>query len=519
VHATPAAVSAPVLELALDVLGDVPRSVCDPACGAGAFLVAAADALVARGVPAHEVVTERLHGMDVDAAAVAEACVVLARWAAEHGAVVDPDRIRVQHGDALAVAAGRWPQRPPEGFDLVVGNPPFLSQLSSSTSRDGERRRRLGERFGEVGAYTDDAALFLLAGVELVAPGGVVAMVQPQSVLSARDAGAVRDRVLRDAALDGLWAHGGSPFPDADVAVCAPALRRRHAVERDAAGSCEVRWEHGAVRHRSHQRPPSAGARWGTLLAPALGVPDTPPCSGATVGTVATATAGFRDEFYALADCTSSASPTDLDAGSDRDASRAPLVSVGMIDPLQRRWDTGEHRVAGRRLRSPMVDLVELSRRHPRVARWAAARRVPKVLVATQTKVVEAWADPSGDAVPLTPVISVEPLPHAGLDVWHLVAALSAPPVAAAALREHVGAGRSAGVLRWSASAVCEAALPVDSELWARGADLARELQGLSSTAARNPLLDELAVVMTRAHGLSGEHPVVSWWSMRRPRR
>jgi hypothetical protein len=519
VHATPAAVSTPVLDLALDVLGDVPRSVCDPACGAGAFLVAAAEALVARGVPAHEVVTSRLHGMDVDEAAVAEARAVLVRWAAQQGAVVAQDLIRVQRGDALAVEPRRWPQRPPDGFDLVVGNPPFLSQLSAATSRDGERRRRLGERFGEVGAYTDDAALFLLAGVDLAAPGGVVAMVQPQSVLSARDAGAVRDRVLRDATLDGLWAHGGSPFPDADVAVCAPVLRRRGTAEADVTGSCDVRWEHGAAGHRSQQRPPSAGSRWGTLLAPALGVPDTPPWSGATLGTVATATAGFRDEFYALAECASSSSPTDGDDEGDRDASQARLISVGMIDPLQSRWDIGEHRIAGRRFRAPVVDLVELSQRHPRVGRWAAARLVPKVLVATQTKVVEAFADPSGCAVPLTPVISVEPIPHADLDLWHLLAALSAPPVAAAALREHVGAGRSTGVLRWSARAVCDAALPVDGELWAQGAALARELQELAPTAAREPLLDELAVVMTRAHGLPGGHPVVSWWSMRRPRR
>jgi hypothetical protein len=74
-------------------------------------------------------------------------------------------------------------------------------------------------------------------------------------------------------------------------------------------------------------------------------------------------------------------------------------------------------------------------------------------------------------------------------------------------------------VLRWSARAVCDAALPVDGELWAQGAALARELQELAPTAAREPLLDELAVVMTRAHGLPGGHPVVSWWSMRRPRR
>ncbi len=509
-----------MLDLALDALGRTPATVCDPSCGAGAFLVAAADTLVARGVPALEVVTERLHGLDVDAAAVAAARTVLARWAAQHGAIVEPGRIGVHHGDALSLEPRRWPGRPAGGYDLVVGNPPFLSQLSSATSRDDDRRRHLGERFSVVGAYTDDAALFLLAGVDLVAPGGVVALVQPQSVLSARDAGVVRDRVLQDAELAGLWAHGGSPFPDAEVEVCAPVLRRRRPGDDDGAGTCEVRWEHGATAHRSVARAPSRGERWGTMLAPALGVPDTPTVVGPTLGTVATATAGFRDEFYALADCLAVVPSAEEPHAAGDPGTRLPrLLSVGMIDPVQCRWALGEHRIAGRRIRAPRVDLDELAHRHPRVGRWAAARLVPKVLVATQTKVVEALADPDGDAVPLTPVISVEPLPGAGLDVWHLVAALSAPPVAAAAVREHVGAGRSSGVLRWSARAVLQAALPVDDELWARGAALSRALQELPLDGARDPLLDELAVVMTRAHGLSGEHPVVSWWSMRRPRR
>ena len=51
---------------------------------------------------------------------------------------------------------------------------------------------------------------------------------------------------------------------------------------------------------------------------------------------------------------------------------------------------------------------------------------VPKVLVASQTKVIEAVVDEAGRAVPGTPVVSVEPT-DPEVDVWHLAALLTSP--------------------------------------------------------------------------------------------
>ena len=70
VHYTPSVVSGPVLELALAALGRVPRTVCDPTCGGGAFLLTVADRLLADGVPAAEIVRDRLIGMELDVEAV-----------------------------------------------------------------------------------------------------------------------------------------------------------------------------------------------------------------------------------------------------------------------------------------------------------------------------------------------------------------------------------------------------------------------------------------------------------------
>lgn len=539
VHYTPPRVADGVLGLAFDALGRVPARVCDPTCGGGAFLVSVADRLLSAGVPVEEIVRDRLVGRELDDEAVRVARSALRRWAEDHGVRLGVDEVRVHRGDALGTEPSAWPDRPPGGFDLVVGNPPFLSQLSRGTARDAAARGASAERSGALGAYTDGAGLFLLAAAELTAPGGIVAMVQPQSLLAARDASAVRSRLLHDAELVGLWACEGTPFPDAAVHVCAPVLRRRVGATVSRKGGVRDRgvrvvWQHGGPDERNHESTgaaPEGPQSWGPLLAPALGVPEASPSSNGTsrtptVGDVATATAGFRDEFYALCD----ALRPDGSPGSDP-AVAPRLATVGMIDPIQLRWGDASHRVGGRVVRAPTVDLDALAAASPRVAGWARDRLRPKVLVATQTKVVEAVPDPDGSCVPLTPTISVEPH-HDGIDVWHLTAALSAPPVAAAAVREHLGAGRSSSALRWSARAVLATPLPIDHDSWDRGARLVRQIWELGAAASdvvgevdrqalldRHTLLDQLGAEMAMAHGLAPDDPVVEWWSKRRPRR
>src|SRR5690606_9666335 len=150
-HYTPPALARRIVELALDAFGAPPRVVADPCCGGGSFLLAAADALADRGVPAAEVVGERLVGADADAGAVDAARRALQLWAEHHGVrrskVPEP---RLVVADTLLHAPDWWSQ-----VEVVVGNPPFLGQLGRATARSPQRRAEVVERFGAVGPYTD----------------------------------------------------------------------------------------------------------------------------------------------------------------------------------------------------------------------------------------------------------------------------------------------------------------------------------------------------------------------------
>ena len=358
-------------------------TVLDPACGDGRFLVAAARRIRAAGG------RPSLVGVDVDDDAVGAARRALA--AADGAAPA-----RVEHGDALAAD---WDG---QRFDVVVGNPPFLSQLAASTTRGGSSRHGGGP-------YADAAAEFLALAARLVQPdGGRIGLVLPQSILASRDAAPVRADVDRRATITWSW---WSPRPvfDAQVYVCALAFEARL-----QAGNAEI------------------SRSWSHVVTGRLGVPPLPTLAvDGVLGDRARLTANFRDQYYGLV-------PAVVEDG---DGPR--LVTSGLVDPGHCGWGERPITFARQRFCRPTVDLDRLS---PAMRRWADAMLAPKVLVANQTKVIEAVADTEGRWLPGVPLISVRPA--AGADVSSLVAALTSPVASAWAWHHAAGTGLSSSVLR-----------------------------------------------------------------------
>jgi predicted RNA methylase len=498
---TPRPLADALCSLALEELGRRPELVLDPTCGTGHFLIAAADRLLADGLTPGQV-CERLVGIDVDPGAVATARASLAAWAHRNGA--DPrtaDAADLRVGDALGAPLADLIGR----IDLVVGNPPFLAQTASATARDAAARSALRDRFGDLGPYADTAGLFLLASLELLRDGGVSMMVQPASFLAARDAAGVRSRVLEAAGLVALWGSDELHF-DAAVHVCAPVVR----VGAARPGRVRVLWG-GGLSPVSAVPTPESDASWGPLLAAPAGIPVVagPPVTAFHVESLAATTAGFRDEFYALA----AAAREPGEAGHDEAAPQ--LVTVGMIDPARSSWGVRPHRLGGRSVVAPRLDRDSLAAGAPQVADWVRRRLRPKLLVATQTRVLEAVVDEAGRWVPVTPVVSVEP--HDPADVWRLLAALCSPSVAARMAAEHLGSGRSPGTLRCSAAALARVPLPIDQAAWERGALLARRVTDADG-GTRGDLLRRLGRTMCEAHGVPADEDLLGWWLERAAR-
>jgi len=455
--------------------------VIDPACGTGNFLVAVAhritSTLVALGVDAAEAAdagVRCVHGIEVEAS-TAETC--RASLSTLSPSFADEQVVR---GDALLDAATASEGR----YDLVVGNPPFLSRLGSKTARSVSEAKALRNRFGDaVAAYTDPATIFLALGHRLARPdGGVFALIEPISILSARDAAGVRRAVVADAALTDLWVIGNGVF-DAAVEVCAPVLVRGASGDRTRLFAGRTRVPCPVV---ASPRPDEAS--WSRLLAAQGGLPVRSLQAQGTLAELATATADFRDQYYGLA-------PHVVDR-----ASEAPgwprLVTVGLIDPAALGWG---HRLTRFNKASYLHPRVDLGALDPKLAAWAASRLVPKVLLATQTRVLEAVVDAEGSLLPSVPVISVvAPL----ADLWRVGAVLTCPAVALEASRRHLGSGRNARSMRLRAQEVLELPLPADREAWDEAADLLE----------RGAPLVEVGRRMDEAYGLGDDDELLAWW-------
>ena len=432
--------------------------VLDPSCGTGAFLVPAARRIAALTGLSPEDAVACVHGVDLDPVAVDIARFLLWLEAPE----VPAGSIDVVVGDGLALD-GRQP------YDAVVGNPPFLNQLRTSTVRDTPVEG--------VAQYTDTSAVFLLRSAGLVRDGGRVGLVQPLSVLATRDAGPVREALDRDGALVSLWASDRPQFPGTPVLACAPV------------------WERGRQ---------GTGAEWTAMAATAFGIPAvTLSADHGVLGDLGPCTADFRDQYYGLVPFVRDAASGVVGEGE------AALVTTGLIDPAENRWGRASTRFAKQSYAAPVVDL-EALRAEGSLATWAETRLVPKLLVGTQGRVLEGVVDVEGAWLPSVPTLVCTPPPDR---LWHALAVLLAPPVVALVAARYLGTALSARAIKLSAKQLATLPLPGDRVAWDRGAELARAAQQAGADEERERLLLETAEAMCTAYGVAGE--VMDWWAER----
>ncbi len=396
------------------------------------------------------------------------------------------------------------------GFDLVVGNPPYLNQLETATTTERRLANLVKARWGDVAkGYADISVLFLALGCDIArADGGRVALLQPDSILSTRDAKAMRRHVLERASLESLWVAGEKVF-EANVLVCAPTLR--------------VGGERTVKLHR-HTGPGfteldpvltkmdelQTAETWASLITEGFGIPAVELSTGRTLADICTATADFRDQYYGLA-------PFVVEAADvDDDPVRFPrLVTTGLIDPAHNLWGTRSTKFNKVTYDAPCVDVARLAA-ESELGPWATNRCVPKILLATQTKVLEAIVDPDGHLLPSVPVITVIADPDL---LYHVAAVFLSAPVTAWAATQYFGAALATDALKLSAKQVLTLPAPRPSAAWDQAAAAARlAMEATDGEEWRTALLG-LGDLMSDAYEVVGpeRQTVLKWWADRLP--
>jgi hypothetical protein len=227
---------------------------------------------------------------------------------------------------------------------------------------------------------------------------------------------------------------------------------------------------------------------------------------GPCLGDVAEVTAGFRDEYYGLV-------PLVREAASESDEAM-PLITAGVLDWGRCRWGERSTRFAKQPWQAPVVDTALTPDDRTTIVRaglrWTERHRCPKILVASQTRVVEAAVDEDGRWVPSVPVVSV--VPKDPDDLWRLAAAISSPAATAWLFRRAPGTALGKGALKIAAGDL--AALPVpapsNAESWTAAA------AALRTYACDDPTESAQARFAQAAGAMYGSSPeLVAWWQSR----
>lgn len=217
--------------------------ICDPALGAGEFLIAMMrllgavyDRLNPSGGAAFRraLIARGLFGCDIDSFAVRIAklrlwCAALADDAPLSGI---PDHLLA--GDALMPPV-LDELRPARGFDLIIGNPPYLRQERLSGGYDkvalrGYFRIHIGV---ELSGQADLYMYFVLRGLQLArADGGLVCYIMPNSWLDASYGAALRAAIAETGCLRAvIESRAGRSFARASINTVVALFERGGAGE------------------------------------------------------------------------------------------------------------------------------------------------------------------------------------------------------------------------------------------------------------------------------------------------
>jgi len=203
--------------------------VLDPACGSGAFLVAAYDYLLAEnqrvaGILGPDlmgtdefirpILQKNLFGVDINEESVEITKLSLWLKSANKGQKLTNLDGSIQCGDSLVSSDAfssnsfDWDSRFQEvmdegGFDVVLGNPPYVdSELMVKSNPD--LRRHIAEQYETASGNWDLYVPFYQRGLDLTKPGGFCSMIIPNKSLIADYASTLRSYISRHGSLNAV---------------------------------------------------------------------------------------------------------------------------------------------------------------------------------------------------------------------------------------------------------------------------------------------------------------------------
>ncbi len=239
--------------------------ILDPACGSGSFLVEALDFLerhwrrqgwVAEGgeqadffdyVTRVQFLTDNLYGVDLDAQAVEIAQLNLLLKSAQQRALLPDLKNNIRQGNSLisgteeelrSYFGNQWEEKhrfnweeqfkdimADGGFDVVIGNPPYV-QMSMEPTLEHGLKRYLLDTFGLSMGRLNTFGFFIQRGIALLKQGGFLSYIIPNTFLTQEYYGQLRKFVLDNCQVVTVATLEEMPFKAAVVENVITVLRK-----------------------------------------------------------------------------------------------------------------------------------------------------------------------------------------------------------------------------------------------------------------------------------------------------
>lgn len=247
----------------------------EPACGCGAFLLEAMSRLAARltdtgvdlstrrgGDEFVRLVERNLHGADIDPTACDLGTELLIEAARRHAPLATRDACpSVRCEDFLADHAPGLFDRA-QRYDLVVGNPPYVTTSRISDAGKHRLRRRFRSAHGRIDLY----AVFFERALELLAPDGCVAFITPDKYLASESARELRRLMtMTGKVLTVARFRSHRIFEDAATVPCVTVAQRGQSASVTTRLDCVVEESTVRVRGRHRVDIPQDGKPWHLL--------------------------------------------------------------------------------------------------------------------------------------------------------------------------------------------------------------------------------------------------------------
>lgn len=155
----------------------------DISCGCGAFLFTLAERIKYedKSLP-YEVIYRHLYGVDISVHSVERAKILLTLNALMHGETIGRNAFHIERGDALSFRFTTMDNgSASNGFDLIVGNPPYVRSKHIDDSIKGNLRKWSTSNCGNVDLYIP----FFEIALEYLCDNGIVAYITVNTFMKA----------------------------------------------------------------------------------------------------------------------------------------------------------------------------------------------------------------------------------------------------------------------------------------------------------------------------------------------